>query len=358
MKGLVPIGGRGTRMRPVTYSVNKHFIPVANKMLVEYPIMTLVKAGIKEIGITYNPGQLEYAKEVLGDGRKWGAKFWYILQPEPKGLANIVEVAEEFLKGSRFVFHLGDNIFVDGIDDLVESFDNGSMDGMVTMVEHEENVRMGVPYFDKKGRLLKYVEKPKKPPHKMAVPGLYFLSDSSFGAFRGRNRLRPSARGEYEIPDLYQWMIDKGLRIEVRKYEGKWLDPGKFGDWLESNQYLLDRLSERKILGKVDKDSRVEGRVEIGKKSRVINSVIRGPVRIGERVVVKDSFVGPYTSIYHGSKIVGCRVENSVLMEGVELDNMPKVIDNSILGNNTVVKSVSQNGALGMFLGEGSRVEW
>jgi glucose-1-phosphate thymidylyltransferase len=345
-------------MRPLTYAVNKHFIPVANRLLIEYPIKTLVEAGVKEIGITYNPGQLEYAKEVLGDGSKWKAKFTYILQEKPAGLANIVEVAEKFLKGEKFVFHLGDNIFTEGIKDLVEYFDTSSSIGMVTMIHHEQNRRMGVPFFDGKGRLVKYVEKPENPPHDFAVPGVYFLDGNVvFDAFKGKDRLSESLRGEYEIPDLFQWLIDRKNVVEVKEYKGVWLDPGKFDDWLEANQFLLDREVVRIIKGEIQEASHVEGRVEILEGTRIENSVIRGPVRIGKSVVIKDSFVGPFTSIYDGCEITNCRIENSVVMGDVKLNSIKGVITDSILGEATEVNGEDKGGVTKLFLGQNSRVE-
>lgn len=345
-------------MRPLTYATNKHFIPVANRLLIEYPIETLVAAGVREIGITYNPGQLVYAKEVLGDGSKWGAKFTYILQRRPKGLANIVESAREFLKDDKFVFHLGDNIFMQGISGLVEYFEKSSLDGMVTMIHHEQNKRMGVPFFDEGGKLIKYVEKPENPPHDYAVPGVYFLDGkTAFSAFDGKDRLKPSARGEYEIPDLFQWLIDRGHQIEAKEYEGTWLDPGKFDDWLTANQFILDEKTVSNIVGEVEK-SEIEGRVEIEEGARVINCVVRGPVRIGKNVVIENSTVGPFTSIYDGSEIRGCKIENSVVMGKVKLEKVPGMITSSIIGEEAEVKGGGKDGETSLFLGQNSIVKW
>lgn len=344
-------------MRPVTYSVNKHFIPVGNELLIEYPIRALVEAGVKDIGITYNPGQLEHAKKILGDGSEWGAKFSYILQAEPLGLANIVEEARDFIGDDSFIFHLGDNIFLDGVKGLVDKFEDGKWDGLVAKLEHEENSRMGVPYFDKEGNLEKYVEKPENPPHKFAVPGVYLAEPKIFEAFKGKGRIQPSDRGEYEIADLFQWMIDKNMKVGVEEYKGLWLDPGKFGDWLESNQILLDRYAVREIDGEVDSKSSIWGRVEVGDGSRVINSKIRGPVRIGEDVIVKDSFVGPFTSIYDHSRIEDCRVENSVVMGEAELEKVGQQIDSSIIGRNARLVSNGEGDVLSVFLGSGGVVK-
>lgn len=345
-------------MRPVTFTANKHFIPVANKLLIEYPIETVAAAGIGEVAITYNPGQLEYAKEVLGDGSRWGVKLTYILQPEPKGLANIFQVCEDWVGNDQFVSHMGDNIFTEGIKDLVDYFVKGKPSGgMVTMVQHEENWRLGVPYFDKQNRLVKYVEKPKNPPHKFAVPGLYFMNKNAFKMFKGKDKLKPSARGEFEQPDAYQWLIDHGYKVVVKEYKGKWLDPGKFNDWLETNQYLLDRYAKLNFRKSSILDTKIEGRVEIGQKCKVKNSVIRGPVRIGDNVLIADSFVGPYTSIYHGGEIINCRIENSVLMGNVKLKNIVKPIDTSLIGPDSEVRG-NNNGhaSLELFLGEMSKI--
>src|SRR3989344_8730034 len=260
MKAIIPTGGRGTRMRPLTFSTNKHFIPVANKPLIFYPIETVASAGIKKIGITYNPGYLEEVKSILGDGSRWALEFDYILQEEPKGLANIFQVCEEYLDGDSFVLHLGDNIFVDGIGSFIDHFEKMKPDGLVAMVHHRENTRLGVPYFDKDGHLVKYVEKPENPPHDFAIPGLYFFSQVVFDCFK-KDPIKPSQRGEYEISAPYQWLIDHGKKVDVLEYKGKWLDPGKIDDWLSANEYLL----EHKLQGEGGKEKREK---EINKKKK------------------------------------------------------------------------------------------
>lgn len=357
MKAIIPIGGRGTRMRPVTFTANKHFIPVGNKPLIFYPLQTVADAGVKEVAITYNPGQLDYAMEVLGDGSKWGVKIEYILQPKPIGLANIVEVCEHWVGNDKFFLHLGDNIFTDGIRDFVEYFESHDVNGLLPMLRHPENTRMGVPYFDKKNRLVEYKEKPKNPPHDFAVPGLYFADKNIFKAFKGEHRIRPSERGEFEIPDPFQWLIDNGFTVDVKEYTGVWLDPGKFNDWLDANRYLLDRYAERYVSSTPDTTNVIEGRVTVGENCRITNSTIRGPVNIGDNVVIEDSFIGPYTSIYHKSQILNCDIENSVVMGSVVLKDIPKTIDSSILGPNSEVRLGSNVRQMKLFLGELSQVK-
>lgn len=357
MKAIIPTGGRGTRMQPITFSANKHFIPIANKPLIFYPIETIVALGIKEIGITYNPGWLDLVKSYLGDGKRWGVSFTYIVQEKPLGLANIIESAEEFIGSDRFVFHLGDNIFSDGIKEGFDYFEKNKPDGLVYMLKHPENNRMGVPYFNSKNRLIKYVEKPKNPPHSFAIPGVYFLDSAAFGCFKGKNRIKPSERGEYEIPSVYQWLIDKGYRIDVLEYRGKWLDPGKFGDWIESNQYLLDTKLISEVLTKIEKNTKIEGRVSIGKKCKIDNSEIRGPVAIGDSVEILNSYIGPYTSISNGCKIKNSHIENSVVMNNVTIVDIKQPIDRSLIGPSTeIVDQKRVVGKLEFFLGEKSRV--
>ncbi len=359
MKAIIPTGGRGTRMRPLTFSTNKHFIPVANKPLIFYPIETIADAGIKEVGITYNPGGLEEAKSYLGDGSSWGLSITYILQEKPAGLANIVEVCEEFLDGDSFVFHLGDNIFVDGIKKQVEYFEKEKPNGLVTMIHHQENRRMGVPYFNDQGRLIKYVEKPENPPHDFAVPGVYFADNSFFKCFKGKNQIKPSQRGEYEIPTAFQWLIDNGFRVDVMEYKGKWLDPGKFDDWIEANQYILENKLKESIESKVDSSSKIDLKVSLGKDCTVINSKIKGPSIIGDNVVITNSEVGPLTSVADNCEIVGSKVSNSVLMSGVKVLNVREhPVENSLIGTDSEVIGADGRGTVtSLFVGEKCKIQ-
>lgn len=359
MKAIIPTGGRGTRMRPLTFSTNKHFIPVANKPLIFYPIETIADAGIKEVGITYNPGGLEEAKSYLGDGSRWGLSITYILQEKPAGLANIVQVCEEFVGGDSFVFHLGDNMFVDGIKDQVDYFETKKPDGLVTMIHHKENRRMGVPYFDDNGRLVKYVEKPENPPHDFAVPGVYFGNANFFKCFKGEKAIKPSERGEYEIPAAFQWLIDNGFRVDVIEYKGKWLDPGKFDDWIEANKYILENNLKENIESEIDSSSQIEGTVAIGKDCTVVNSKIKGPSIIGDNVTITDCEIGPLTSVTSNCELVGSKISNSVLMTGVKVLNVSgHPVDKSLIGTDTEV--ICRNGkqaSTSLFVGEKCKIQ-
>lgn len=358
LKAVIPSGGRGTRMQPLTFSANKHLIPVANKPLILYPIETVAKAGIKEIAITYNPGGLDQIKNFLGDGSQWGVKISYVLQKEPKGLANIFQVCEKFLDGSPFVMHLGDNIFTGGIQDLVDHFVKEKPNGLVGKLHHPENTRLGVPIFDKKGRLTQYLEKPKSPPHDWAIPGIYFFDNNIFKCFKGKDKIKPSERGEYEISAAFQWLIDNDYKVDVVEIKDRWLDPGKINDWLEANHYLLDINTTEGIHSEIDSSVKIHGRVSIGTNCQIEDSVIRGPVSIGDNVVIKDSHIGAFTSIYNGSKIENSQVSASILMENVVIRDVAKIIDNSIIGPDSEISQDDKGNhrALEMVVSELSKI--
>lgn len=360
MKAVIPTGGRGTRMQPLTFSTNKHFIPVANKPLIFYPIETVADAGIKDICITYNPGWLDYVKNILGTGSKWGVKFTYVLQEDPKGLANIFQVCEQALKGSKFVLHLGDNIFADGIKKYVNEFENSDLNALVTMIKVKkgENSRMGVPRLTKTGQFKEYIEKPANPPNDYGIPGLYFFDSKVFKCFRGKDKIMPSARGELEISSPYNWLVKHGYKLKALEYEGVWLDPGKFGDWIDANQYLLDHNLQDNLTAKTGINSTIEGRVQIGKKCKIKNSEIRGPVAVGNNVTILNSYIGPFTSISNDCVIENSHVENSVLMQAVSIKNIKQPINESLIGANAEV--IDEDGPtdwVKLFIGEKSRVK-
>jgi len=353
MKALITAGGRGTRLRPLTFSNNKHFIPLANKPLLFYVIETIASLGIKQIGINYNPGQLEEIKSYLGTGKKWAVELSYIFEEKPLGLAHIIKASQPFLGKSRFVMHLGDNIFYGGIRSLFEKFKKSKANAMLTMVHHKENWRLGVPYFDKKGRVTKYVEKPKRPPHDWAVPGLYFFDHHVFECFKGREAIKPSARGELEIGETFNWLMKHGYRIEGEEFKGIWKDPGKFDDWLDTNQFLLDINLKNGTKTKLRKDVKIEGRVKIGRGGRIKNSLLRGPTIIGDNVVIEDSFIGPYSSIGNNCSIFKAKIENSILIKGVKIKSPIKTLDSCLIGENTIIEGGDySSNTVSLFVGD------
>lgn len=358
MKAIIPTGGRGTRMQPITFSANKHFIPVANKPLIFYPIEAVADAGIKDILITYNPNTLDMVRSYLGDGNRWGVKFKYVLQEYPKGMANIFQVCEEALEGESFLLHNGDNIFTKGIKEAVDFFLKKKPNALVTMVHHKENRRLGVPYFDKNNHLVEYVEKPENPPHDFAIPGLYFFDKNVFRCFKGKDQIVPSARGELEIVAPFNWLIGHNYKVDVIEYRGKWLDPGKFDDWLEANQYLLDVALKPVMESKVDSSSTIENRVSIGTDCKINGSHIRGPLIIGDNVEIKNSYIGPYSSISDNCVIENSHVENTVLMSGVKIINIKRPIDTSLIGPESEIRDATQPpSSMKLFIGEKSKLE-
>lgn len=358
MKGIITAGGKGTRMRPLTFSTNKHFIPLANKPLLFYAIETLAALGIKEIGVNYNPNQLEEIKSYLGDGKKWGVKFTFILQEAPLGLAHIIKVSEQFLKKDKFIMHLGDNIFWGEIKPLLNYFLKEKLNALAPLVHHPENWRLGVPYFDKKGKLVKYVEKPKNPPHDLAIPGLYFFDCNVFKCFSGENPIKPSERGELEISSVYQWLIDHGYKVETKEFTGVWKDPGKFDDWLETNQFILDVELKSALETEIRKDVKIEGRVKIGKKCKIKNSYIRGPVIIGDGVVIKDSFIGPYSSIGDDCYIEKAQIENAILVKNVRIVHLSKSVESSLIGEGSIIEGNNRiKNSLELFIGNQCQIK-
>lgn len=335
MKAIIAAGGKGTRLYPLTFTSNKHLIPIANRPLLSYPLENIAEVGIKDVGIIVNPDTQDAIKDYVGKGEKWGIKVSYIEQLEPLGLAHVVEVSQKFLGDSPFVYHLGDNIFSKGIKGPFKVFAKKKPDALLTVLEHDENYRLGVPFFDKQGNLKEVVEKPKNPPNRYGVPGLYMFSSKVFEAYKGRGRIKPSARGELEITDLYNWMLSHDKKVEVAELDGKWRDPGKFDDSLEANKLMLEIKVKKDVKGKVDKDSNVSGEVEIGKGSRIVNSKIVGPVSIGENVHIRNSFVGPFTSIASECEIVNASIEYCILMEDIDIADVKGKIEASMIGKHT-----------------------
>ncbi|MBU2543697.1 glucose-1-phosphate thymidylyltransferase [Patescibacteria group bacterium] len=341
MKAIIAAGGKGTRLYPLTYTSNKHMLPIANKALLLYPFEDIVSVGIKEIGIIVNETRPSIEK-LIGDGSNWGARVTYIDQPIAMGLAHVVKISEKFINGDSFVYHLGDNIFTQGIKRPYSKFVKSKSDAMLTMIEHQENYRLGVPFFDEDGKLIRVVEKPENPPNRFGIPGLYMFGPKVFEAFKGKDQIKPSARGELEIVDLYNYMIKKGYKVEVAELEGEWRDPGKFDDSLETNKLIMDLNKRTEINGKVDKDSKLADGVVLGKGSTVTNSQILGPVIIGDNVEIRNSYIGPYTAIGDSCEIVNAKIEYSILLPDVHLVDVRGKIQASMIGSHTEIRQTKE----------------
>ncbi len=333
MKGLVLSGGKGTRLRPLTYTGAKQLVPVANKPVLFYALEDLVEAGVPEIGIVISPETGEQVKQETGDGSKFGARFTYIMQPQPLGIAHGIKIAQDFLGGEPFILFLGDNFIRGGIVPQVNAFRHQAMDAQIILYEMNDPSSMGVAVLNGDGRVERVVEKPKQFISPYAVIGIYMFGASVFDAV---NNIKPSARGELEITDTIQYLVDKGLNVRAHKLTDKWVDTGRIGDMLEANRLVLD-VMEPKLDGTLD-NSILEGRVVLEEGARVSNSKIRGPAIIGKRTVVENAFVGPYTAIHHGCTIRNCEIEHSIVLENSRLEDLHTRVADSLIGRNVQIK--------------------
>jgi glucose-1-phosphate thymidylyltransferase len=326
MKGLILSGGKGTRLRPLTFTQAKQLVPVANKPVLFYGIEALANAGLKDIGIIVGATKAEI-KEACGDGRCWGIKITYIEQDQPLGLAHAVLVSEEFLGRDSFVMYLGDNILKSGIKSLVSEFKQKKPNALILLTEVPNPQMFGVAEL-RGGKVVKLVEKPKIPRSNLALVGVYMFDFHIFEAVRA---IKPSRRKELEITDAIQYLVDQGYKVIPHLVSGWWKDTGKIEDILEANRLILENIATQ-VDGKVDSASKITGNVIIEKDVLVRNSTIRGPAIIGEKTQIIDSYIGPFTSIQGGCKIIRTEVEHSIILEGSEIRDVGSRIDESLIG--------------------------
>ena len=357
MKALITSGGKGTRLRPITHTSNKHLIPIANKPMIHFAIEAVLEAGIKEVGIVYNPDTGDEIKKALGDGGQWGMRFTYILQEAPLGLAHVVKVSQDFLGNEPFVFYLGDNVVVGGIKRFIDDFKrNGSNCHLVLSRVHDPE-RFGVPEI-KDGKIVRVEEKPSVPKSQYAVTGIYIYDSTIFEAV---NNIKPSARGELEISDAHDYLIAHGYKVGYSEITGWWKDTGKPEDLLEANRLALDRIigdHESLINGKVDDASDIAGKVIIENGAQIIRSSIRGPVIIGENTIIEDSYIGPFTSIYYGCHIKNSEVEYSIILEKCRIVDADIRIERSLLGREAeIIKCRTKPRTQKFIIGDQSIVE-
>jgi glucose-1-phosphate thymidylyltransferase len=352
MKGLVLSGGKGTRLRPLTYTGAKQLVPVANKPVLFYALEDLVEAGIAEIGIVISPETGEQVKQAVGDGSQFNAHISYIVQAQPHGIAHGIKIAEEFLSGEPFVLFLGDNFIRGGIVQQVAAFREGRMDAQIILYEMKDPSSMGVAELDAEARVKRVVEKPKKFISPFAVIGIYMFGPLVFEAV---NSITPSARGELEITDTIQYLVDTGRDVRAHLLKGAWIDTGRIGDMLEANRLVLDVMPECNE-GEVEA-SELEGRVILQKGARVIRSKIRGPAIIGERTCVENAYVGPYTSINHDCIIRNCEIEHSIVLDSCRLEDLHTRVADSLIGRNVqITRASGPTKTLKLMLGDHSQV--
>lgn len=352
MKALVLAGGKGTRLRPLTYTMAKQLVPVANRPIIHYVMDQISGVGIKEVGIIISPQTGEQIRESLQEN-PWDLDFTFLLQEEPKGLAHAVTVAQDFLAEEAFLMYLGDNLIGQGIGGFVEEFRQTQPEALILLKEVDDPRMFGVAEIDATGRVKRLIEKPKEPPSNLALVGIYLFSPAIHGAIA---EIEPSWRGELEITDAIQRLLERGKTVKSFVLKSWWLDTGKKDDLLEANRVVLDELTKQDLQGEVDGDSKVVGRVALAKGARVQRSTIRGPVVIGEGTVVTGSFIGPYTSIGKGCTIENAVLEHSVVLDGAQLKDIERMED-SVVGRNALIsRDFSQNKALRLMVGDDAEV--
>jgi glucose-1-phosphate thymidylyltransferase len=355
MKGLILSGGKGTRMRPITHTAAKQLLPVANKPILFYAVEALIEAGIRSIGIIISPETGEEVRQCVGDGERWNIEIKYILQDQPLGLAHAVKTARDYLKDDTFVMYLGDNLIKDGVAPLVERFKKNKPDAQILLKEVPNPTSFGVAELNGNGRILCLEEKPAKPKSNLALVGVYLFTSKIHDAI---DEIKPSKRGELEITDAIQRMITKNEHVDSHVLTSWWLDTGKKDDMLEANRVVLDEMTDVSMLGDLDEQSRLSGRVHVGKGSILKNCTVRGPAVIGDDCVLENSYVGPFTSIGDGARVSHAEIEHSILREKCQILDFNGRIEDSLIGVNVeLTRSQSKPVAFRLMLGDDSKVE-
>ncbi len=333
MKGLILAGGKGTRLYPLTYTRAKQLIPVANKPVLFRVIEAIHDAGIDEIGIVVGDTGPEIRRAV-GTGKQFGVRVEYIEQEEPLGLAHAVMISRSFLGDDRFVMYLGDNVIQGGVSELATQFQNSEWNCQIVLTEVEEPQHYGVAELGEDRRVMRLVEKPRDPKSNLALVGIYMFDQAVHEACEA---IEPSWRGELEITDAIQWLLDNGRAVHPYVHRGWWIDTGKPIDMLEANDHVLEELDHR-IDGFVDRDSRVDRRVTVESGAEVIASVVRGPAIVGEESRIVNSYIGPFTSLYHHVTVEDSEIEHSIVLENTVVTGIPGRIQDSLIGRNVRVR--------------------
>jgi len=355
MKGIILHGGYGTRLRPLTHTGPKQLIPVANKPISQYVLEDLIEAGVNEITIALGNTYSEKVKEHYGDGSKFGAKITYIHQGEPKGIAHAIGLCEQHVQNESFVVYLGDNLLKGGMKDFAETFKASNYDAMILLCEVENPQRFGVAKLNGKGKLTALMEKPKQPPSNYALTGIYFFKPIIFDMIR---KLKPSWRGELEITEAIQLLLENGYDVGYQIVKGWWKDTGAPEDILEANRLILDEI-KTEIKGKIQNHTSIQGRVSIGRNTTIKHgAVIRGPAIIGNNSTIEnDVYIGPYTSIGSNTTINRGEIENSIIMDNCHVDIDDRITDSLIGPNSTITSNKNTKPKARRFLiGEQSKI--
>ena len=351
MKGLILSGGKGTRLRPLTYTSAKQLVPIANKPVLFYGIEAIAEAGIRDIGIVVGDTHAEI-RAAVGDGSRWGVRVTYIEQDAPRGLAHAVKISRDFIGEDPFVMYLGDNLLDKGITHFVEEFGRERPAAQILLTKVPDPQMFGVAQL-RDGQVVRLVEKPKEWIGDLALVGVYMFGPQVFAAV---DRIKPSFRNELEITDAIQDLIDHGLTVRPHIVEGWWKDTGKLEDMLEANRLILETF-ERRVEGSVDAESRIEGKVVIEPGAVVERSVIRGPAIIGQGAKIIHAYVGPFTSIMSGVEIQDTEIEHSIVLEGSSLRNLANRVTDSLIGKNVrIYREPVKPSAYRFMLGDNSEV--
>ena len=351
MKALVLSGGKGTRLRPLTFTCAKQLIPVANKPILGYVLDQVAATTIKKVGIITAHETGQFVQDYVKDGSIWNLNVSYIPQ-EPLGLAHAVKTAKRFLGQDSFVMCLGDNVTGQGLEPFVKKFNKEHLDALIILKEVDNPSSFGIAQLDEKGNIIRLVEKPKTPMGNLAIIGTYLFSSKVHGAIE---RIKPSWRGELEITDAIQEMINMGFSVKAEILNSWWLDTGKKDDILSANAKILDAYIQRDIKGTVT-NSTVDGRVKVEAETKIIDSVVRGPCVIGKGVLIENSFIGPYTSIGDGSKIYNSNLEYCVVQDCVTVKDIERLED-SLIGKNAKVTRNQRNRTIKLHVGDFSEIE-
>jgi glucose-1-phosphate thymidylyltransferase len=353
VKGLVLAGGKGSRLRPLTATGAKQLVPVANKPVLFYALEQLVEAGIREIGIITGD-TAQQVMDAVGDGSRFGASVTYIPQPQPLGLAHAIITAQAWLQDSPFCMFLGDNFLRSGIASYADRFREHPAAAHILLRRVSDPSSVGVAILDDEGRVTRLVEKPRQPISDLAVIGVYFFGSE---VHRVTPRLVPSARGELEITDAIQGLIDDGLVVRSQTISDDWIDTGKKDDMLEANRLVLGAL-QRRIEGEVDSDSTIIGPVVVEPGASIEASTIRGPAVVGANTTIRDAYVGPFSAIGPDCELLSCEIEHSIVLSGSVIRNVERRIADSLIGREVVVeRSPLRPQAIRLLLGDHSRVD-
>ncbi|MBI4178045.1 glucose-1-phosphate thymidylyltransferase [bacterium] len=352
MKALVLAGGKGTRLRPITHTSAKQLIPIANKPILLYGLEAIAAAGIREVGMIVGD-TADDIRAAVGDGSSLGLKVTYIPQDEPRGLAHAVWIAKDFMSGEPFLMFLGDNLIKDSLKPLVERFERDKPHAIILLAPVPNPSAFGVAELSGE-RIVRLVEKPKNPPSNLALVGVYLFDKTVFDVIP---KLKPSWRGELEITEAIQMLLDEGKTVVYRKIEQWWKDTGKKEDLLEANRFVLMEMSKDEILGETE-SCQIRGPVKIGRGTKLVRCRVTGPCIIGENCHLEDAVIGPFTSISFKSRIIKTEIHHSILLEEVRLENLPKPLTDSLLGRGVQIsRDGTREGSLILMLGDQGEVQ-